>query len=110
MDKLKRIKKERAKLTKLFENVPENKKTLIAPLIENAAFMRVTLDELQSTINANGCSEEYQNGANQYGRKSSADLQAYNSTMKMYASVIDKLDKMLPEDAGVSRLALMMNE
>lgn len=110
MEKTKRISKERKKLEELFRSMPENRYKLVQPLLDNAAFMRVTLDDLQEAINASGCSEEYQNGANQYGRKASADLQAYNSTMKIYNAVIDKLEKMLPEEQKASKLDALMNE
>lgn len=106
----KRIKKEIARLKKIYKELPDNRFVLVLPLIENAAFMRVTLDDLQESIAANGVTEEYKNGANQYGTKASAELSAYNSTVKNYTAVIDRLDKMLPAAAAKSRLAALRDE
>lgn len=66
------------------------------PLIQNAAFMRVALDDLQEIIAEQGPVEQYQNGANQYGTKQSAALQSYNSLVKNYAAVIKNLFGLLP--------------
>lgn len=68
------------------------------PLLENAAFMRVTLDELQKQINQDGAVDSYQNGAAQHGVKISANIQAYNQLMKTYHALMDKLLARLPVD------------
>lgn len=52
-----------------YAELPKNQMAIVEPLIQNAAFMKITLDDLQKSINADGCSEEYMNGANQYGKK-----------------------------------------
>ena len=72
--------------------------------------MKVTLEDLQEAINENGCSEQYKNGANQYGKKASADVQAYNAMIKNYTNVLDKLDKLLPPEREKSKLEEFMNE
>lgn len=103
--KAERIAQELEKLNTLYRELPENKLKLLAPLIQNAAFMKVTLEELQETINAEGATDEYCNGANQFGRKQSANIQAYNSLIKNYNAVIDRLEKLLPAEAKKSRLS-----
>lgn len=104
ISKAKRIDNEFTKLKKLYSEIPQNKFDLLLPLIQNAAFMKVTLEELQETINQEGATDEYCNGANQFGRKQSANIQAYNSLVKNYNNVIDKLEKLLPAEAKRSRL------
>jgi hypothetical protein len=86
------------KLKKLFCGLPENEKLFIQPLLENAAFMRATLDELQIKIRLEGATDEYQNGANQCGVKISAAIQAYNQLMKTYHTLMDKLMAKLPAE------------
>ena len=105
-----RIKREIAKLEKDFAEIPDNKKIIVRPLIENAAFMKITLEDLQKSINENGCAEEYQNGANQKGKKASADLQAYNALVKNYNIVSDRLEKLLPQDRKSSKLKALREE
>ena len=80
-----------------FESLDENEKAVIDPLIRNAAFMRVALDDLQEIIAEQGPVEAYQNGNNQFGMKQSAALQSYNSLVKNYAAVIKTLFGLLPK-------------
>lgn len=91
-----RISEELNRISVLFEEIAENKKSIIAPLLQNAAFMRITLEDLQEQINREGVTEVYQNGANQKGVKQSAAVQSYNSLIKNYASVIKTLTGLLP--------------
>lgn len=61
-------------------------------------------------IGVHGCSEEYMNGANQYGKKASADLQAYNSLIKNYNTVTERLGKLLPPEKRMSKLEMLDRE
>ena len=110
MTKDKRIKTEYDRMFRLYAELPDNKLELVRPMIENAAFMKVTLDDLQNVVAAEGMTDEYCNGANQYGKKISANIQAYNQTMKVYTAVIDRLAKMLPASQGPSKLEALKNE
>jgi len=105
--KEKRKEKELARISVYFERVDANQRAMAQPLLQNAAFMAVTLQDLQTVINAEGLTEEYRNGSNQYGIKPSASLQAYNTTVKNYAAVIKTLAQLLPKESvgGVSKLA-----
>ena len=86
------------KLVTLFSPLGEKEREFLQPLLENAAFMRVTLDELQKEINLTGAVENYQNGAAQHGVKVSSNIQAYNQLMKTYHALMDKLLARLPVD------------
>ena len=92
-----RIKKEKNKLKKQFSKIDERKKQLVQRLIENAAFMAITLEDLQDDISMNGCISEYKNGENQYGTKKSPEVEIYNTMVKNYAAVIRQLTDLLPE-------------
>ena len=91
-----RINKELKRLINFFEEVDENQKAMALPLLQNAAFMKVTLEDLQEIINNEGVTDVYQNGANQHGKKQSATLQSYNSLIKNYANVIKTLSQLVP--------------
>lgn len=104
------ILKELKRLKAIYRGLPKNKLAIVTPLLENMAFMKITLDDLQKRINQSGCSDEYKNGANQYGKKASADLQAYNSLIKNFNTVSDRLEKMLPEEKRKGRLEALMDE
>ena len=105
-----RINEEFARLKAKYQTLPENQMAIVEPLLQNAAFMKITLDDLQVVINDEGCSEEYMNGANQYGKKASAALQAYNSLIKNYNTVSERLSKLLPPDKQESLLERMRHE
>ena len=94
----------------LFATMPENELRFCDPLLQNAAFMKVTLEDLQKAINENGVTDSYQNGANQSGTKASADLQAYNSLAKVYNALMDKLSAKLPKEVRKSKLQAMRDE
>lgn len=89
-----RIKKEYNKLKRLYKNIGKEKMSLVDGLIQNAAFMKITLDELQIEINENGVTEEYVHGKNQNGVKQSSAIQAYNATIKNYTATIKQLDSL----------------
>ncbi len=98
LSKDKRIKKEIAKLKRLYKNLPKDKLSAIASLIQNAAFMAVTLEDLQAAINENGCISTYQNGENQWGTKKSPEADVYNTMIKNYSQVIRQITEMLPKE------------
>lgn len=105
-----RVKKELKTLKKLTEGLSASKLAVALPLIEQAAFMRITLADLQTEINEMGCVEEYKNGREQQGFKVTAALQAYNSTVKNYAAVCERLDRILPASTGGSKLAALLGD
>lgn len=67
--KEKQIEDEKSRLKGIFKDLEENKRELVTPLIEKAAFISVELDILQKTLQENGWTSEYKNGENQYGTK-----------------------------------------
>ena len=91
------------RLRKLFEKLPKNKLELVKGLIENAAFMYVTLQELTEVINANGVKEQYKNGKNQYGYKDSTENKTYDKMIKNYNNTIKQLNDMLPKESDKSK-------
>lgn len=91
-----RIAAERERLAALFADLDENQQQTAAGLISSAAFLRVTLEDLEAEINAAGCTEEYTNGSNQSGVKVSAACQAYAQLNTKYQSTMQKLLKIVP--------------
>lgn len=91
-----RIKSEITKLNGIFKDLDENKKKLVKPLIEKAAFMSVELDDLQSTIKKDGWTSEYKNGKDQYGTKKSPEADTYIALSKNYAAIIKQLTDLVP--------------
>lgn len=106
-----RIKSEKTRLKWTFKDLDENKRKLVTPLIEKAAFMSVELDDLQATIEQDGWTSEYQNGQNQWGTKKSPEAETYIALSKNYAAVIKQLTELVPAaKRKASRLAALRDE
>ena len=93
-----RINQEKNKLNRMFKEIEEKKKKTVEKLVINAAFMAISLEDLQKIINEKGYTEEYQNGANQRGVKKCSEVEIYNTMIKNYSSVIKQLTDLLPKD------------
>ena len=91
-----RITAAKSKLRSIFKDLDENKKKLVTPLIEKAAFMSVELDDLQESIGQDGWTSEYKNGENQYGTKKSPEAETYIALSKNYAAIIKQLTDLVP--------------
>ena len=92
--------KEKKKLEKIIQDIPEDKKKLVEGLIADASFMAEQLEVLRDHIKANGWSETYQNGATQFGKKTSVEADMYVKVQKAYSSVIKQLTDFLPENVS----------
>ncbi|HZK52971.1 MAG TPA: hypothetical protein VFC84_02020 [Desulfosporosinus sp.] len=92
-----KIKKEILKLKRLFKNMEKSTMDTVSSLIRNAAFMAVTLDDLQETINLEGAVSEYKNGENQFGTKKSPEVEIYTSMIEKYMKAIKQLSDLLPK-------------
>ena len=98
IEKNKKIKKEINKIKGVFKEMPKNKKEIVERLIENAAFMSITLDELKEDIKKYGVKETYVNGKDQFGFKESIESKTYNTMIKNYLNVIKQLIDFLPKE------------
>ena len=92
-----RIKKEMSKLRRLFRDMEKSTMDTVSSLIKNAAFMAVTLDDLQETINLEGAISTYQNGENQSGTKKSPEVEIYNTMIKNHMAIMKQLSDLLPK-------------
>ena len=107
LEKDKRIKKEIARLSRLFKDIDESKKKLVKTTIEDVAFMTITMQDLRENIVRTGTTVKYKNGENQYGFKQSPDAQLYlqmsqkqTQAMKILLDCMPKAEKIskVPED------------
>ena len=92
-----RIKKEIRRLKGLYKNMSKDTINRVLSLINNAAFMTVTLEDLQETINLEGTVSEYQNGENQHGTKKSPEVEIYNTMIKNHMGIIKQLTDLTPQ-------------
>ena len=105
------IRKERTRLKRAFKDLDANKKRTVEQLISTAAFLSVTLQELEEEINRNGVTEEYQNGQNQYGVKQSAAAVTHIAMTKNLTAIMKQLTDLVPaEKKKKTRLQMLRDE
>ena len=100
LEKDKRVKGEIERLTSILEEleIDSQKKEVAKSLIENAAFMAITLQDLQNEINREGVVSRYQNGENQWGTKQSPEASTYISLVNRHNAVMKQLIDLLPKE------------
>lgn len=91
------IKKEISKLKAFFKDLGSGQAEIANRLIEEAAFLKVTLVDLKETINREGTESTYQNGAMQWGTKKSPAFENYINANKQHSAIMKLLNEMLPE-------------
>ena len=91
------IKKEIKRLNSLYKDLEGNKKQVAEGLIEEAAFMRKTLNGLKRIILESGTIDEMEQGAYSILREHPA-LKSYNTTIQRYSGVIKQLSDLLPKE------------
>ncbi|MCG7838093.1 hypothetical protein MI410_08450 [Staphylococcus epidermidis] len=100
--KQKRIKKELSKLKKIYKDIPKDKMIIVDGLINRAAFMRISLEDMEQDIHKDGFVEMFSQSETQtpYERERPV-ARLYNSMNKNYQSIIKELTshlKYLDED------------
>ena len=104
-----RIRKEKKRLAEIFKDLEENKLKTCSALIDRAAFITVSLEDLEVQLNETGWVEFYQNGENQSGLKKAAAADVHISLTKNLNAIIKQLLDLVPPAQKASRLSEMMN-
>lgn len=105
-----RIKKEKERLLAIFSGLDPNKLKVCSALIDRAAFITVSLEDLEAELNENGWTETYTNGRHQEGVKKSAAAEAHISLTKNLNAIIKQLLELVPPAQKASRLDALMGE
>ena len=84
---------EYVRLRKALGNLPEDKIDIAKGLLDNAAFMNVTLDELKDEVNTNGAICTYNRNPVE-----SPAIKSYNTMINRYSNVMAQLLALLPKD------------
>lgn len=103
-----RVKKEKARLMDLFKDLEPNKLQTCLALIDRAAFITVSLEDVEAQLNDTGWVEYYQNGENQSGYKKSAAADVHISLTKNLNTIIKKLLELVPPAQKRSKLEELM--
>lgn len=103
MEKLTEIQKEEEisknfkKLKRIFRFLDKDRRSFAEKLCRKAAFMDVTLDEMQAQITAEGYVVEAVNGNGFRVKMDHPAVKTYNTMIKNYTAVMKQLADLLPE-------------
>lgn len=104
-----RIRNEKARLEEIFKDLEPNKLKTCQALIDRAAFITVSLEDLEVQLNETGWVEYYQNGENQSGMKKAAAADVHISLTKNLNTIVKQLLDLVPPAQKESRLMEMMH-
>lgn len=95
-DKL--IKKETARLNRIFKHLPDDHKKAAIGLIERSAYLRISLEELERDLDLNGYVELFSQSdkLEPYERERPA-ARLYANLLSRYAAISKQLNNMLPD-------------
>ena len=105
-----RIKREKDRLFEIFKDLEPNKLKTCTALIDRAAFITISLEDLEEQLNETGWIEQYQNGENQSGLKKAAAADVHISLTKNLNSIVKQLLELVPPAQKASRLQAMMQK
>ena len=83
------IMREKGRLLNWFKASPVREQAI--RLIDEAAFLRVSCEELRLIMQRDGVIETYRNGANQYGLKRSAAAESYDKFLSQLLKVTKQI-------------------
>ncbi len=99
LDKDARIKKETNRLRKIYKFLDENEFKTAQKLIDNIAFMSVTLEDLMKMINSDSLVKTTVNASQTFVKEHPA-LTAYNKMYANFLKGIQQLNSLLPKGEG----------
>lgn len=97
LTKEQKIEAEVKRLTHIFKNADSKKLDTVKGLIDECAFMRITLGELRAAIDQNGTIDEMPQGEYSIIRESPY-VKTYHTMVQRYTTASEKLLGLLPKD------------
>ena len=97
LEKDKKIKQEINRLKKIYNEFPKEKVKVLEGLIYNAAFMKVTLQDLRDDLMQNGLTELFEQGEQAFNRER-PEAKQYTTFIQRYSQVMKQLIDLLPPE------------
>ena len=91
------VNREINRLTNLFKDIDANKRLTAKGLIEEASFMKATLQELKEMIDEQGPIDDMPQGEYSILREHPA-LKSYNTMVQRYTNIINQLTSLHPKE------------
>lgn len=103
------IKSEIEELETITATIPADARTYADRLINQAAFMYATLQELQEILNKDGAIEKFEQGVQKMLREHPAS-KTYNTMIKNYIACIKQLSDMTPQGETEDKLKVFLEK
>ena len=97
LEREKKIKQEINRVKKLYKDIAKEKTKVIEGLISEAAFMKLSLEELREDLFKNGMTELYENGP-QVVKRERPETKIYTTLIQRYSNVMKQLIDYMPEE------------
>ena len=96
LEREEKIKKEINKFKRIYKDIKKDKFKTLETLISNAAFLKVSLEEMKSDILENGLEEWFEQGSQCFKRERPI-VKTYSTFIQRYATVMKILIDAMPE-------------
>lgn len=100
LTKDKRIKAENDRLREFYEDLPEDSLDLAIGLIDRAAFLRPTLEDLEQDINDKGTTHLFSQGQETPYERERPIVRQYNQLLNNYQKILKQLDDFRPPESS----------
>lgn len=91
------IKAEENRLTAVYKDMESKQNKVVSGLIRRAAFMRISLNEMEDDINQNGYTESFSQGNQEPYQRKRPVCELYNTMNTNYQKIIKQLSDLLPK-------------
>lgn len=95
LEKEKKIKQEINRIKKLYKDFSKDKTKVLEGLMNEAAFMKISLEELRSDLLKNGMTELFVQGEQEFMRER-PEVKVYTNFIQKYSVVMKQLIDVLP--------------
>ena len=95
LEREKKIKQEVNRIKKLYKEFPRDKINVLLGLINQAAFMKISLEETKEDLIKNGLTEIFQQGEQRFNRER-PQVKIYTNFMQRYSQVMKQLIDLMP--------------
>lgn len=95
LEKEKNIKQEINRIKKLYKDISKEKVKVLDGLIKEAAFMKISLEEIREDLMQNGMTELFVQGEQAFNRER-PEVKIYTTFMQRYSNVMKQLIDILP--------------
>lgn len=92
-----RIAAEERRLARTFKDIDEKRKATTRGLIQRAAFMRISLEDLEEDLNKNGFTELFSQGDQEPYQRERPTAKIYNTMNASYQKIVRQLTDLLPK-------------